>query len=358
VRLVWPNLSLYHDVSESFGHLLRETLHDKGGLIGVALGPIYDKDPAEELLFPFIRADVETGWSSKPKFPDGLPEHVISRAKELRQHVVDNYTFGGSWWDGSQNQEREMNDWARAGLVLEVCKRRGVNVRGLGKAHVNWRLKGTETGRFGASHTWNKSSAFPNGFNPLTIPEAERNLVVPSRGGRMVCVIDFRAIDVCSMVALVPGLRRHYEDAWDPHARTAELVFGSDAGTCRAAAKDQIFVHAYGGHSTFKALFDEKLPELAEVRKLPHGEFPRRVQSHSAKAFRAALSEALPLLLGESVIPMFTVHDELVLDVADDSIDRAIDVSNVMQDGATRACGTDYFTSPKFGLTYAEAKKQ
>lgn len=353
MRLKCPYLSLLcHDVSESFGDLLRQALKDHRERIGVALGPIYRDDPAEKLLFPFMRADVETGWSTKPKFPDGLPPHVGEEVLRVRQEYVDTWFENTPWWGDPKNDEDMIDDWTRAGLILEICSRRGVNIRGFGKAHVKWRLNGTETGRFGASYTVNKSAAFPNGFNPLTIPKAERNLVVPSKGGRLVGVIDFKAMDLSSMLALVPGLGRKYEGSWDHHMRTAEIL-----GVERDVAKEQIFTHAYGGQSTIKEQFEKFLPELNNVRSAPHGQFPRQVQTLSAKAFRAGLARALPLLLGDDVIPMFTVHDELVLDVDEGSLDNAVEVADALQEGASDRIGVGYMTSLKWGLNYAEAKQ-
>lgn len=353
MQLDCPGLSLFHDVRGSFSELLRRALH--GGRIGVALGPIYEEDPAKDLLLPFYRIDAETGWTKGAEH-DGLPPQTLSEARRRRQEIVDTWCPTGELHD---SDIEHMDDWARAGLILEVSRRRGINVRKLGKVHVDWRLKGTVTGRFGAkSHPGNPT--WPNGFNPLTIPEDKRELVVPSTGGRMVCVIDFRAMDLCSMISLVPGLGRHYKDSTDHHGTTARILFGDDVQQvpeARDVCKIEIFTHAYGGESHLRSLFEERMPELTAVRKIPEGEFARSVQGISATAFRGALSEALPDLLGEDIIPMFTVHDELVLDVGEDQVAGCLDLCGTLERGAKRAIGVDYFAEPKFGLNYAEAKR-
>lgn len=357
MQLQLTGAATYHDPKESFRPLMAHAL--TGDRICTALGLIYEKDPAEDMMFPFVKADVETGWSGSPREPDGVPGYILERARSVRQAWVDAWGVGITL--DRESVLDDLNESSRAGLVLEICRRRGVNVQGLGRMHVSWRLNGTMTGRFGATQCGGSSQSWPNGFNPLTIPKDHRYMVVPSRAGRLIVVIDFKAIDLCSMLALVPGLSARYDDHPDLHQKTAELIFPEgmtalDPPRFREAAKEQIFVHAYGGSSPLKEAFEERLPELTEVRKLPHGEFPRRVQSLSAKAFRAGLSWALPLLAADDVMPMFTVHDELVLDVDEGAIDRALDIANAMQDGASQRIGTRYTTSFGMGLHYASAK--
>lgn len=356
MQLTHPKLELFHDVRESFSHLIRHAL--KGHRVGVALGPIYEQDPAQEVLLPFRQADWHTGWIERHS--DGTPVHVADRVRKLRQGAVDRWLESGPWWDGTDREECVIDHWTRAGLVLEVASRRGVNVRGLGVVHPRWRMKGTVTGRFGAG-SCGTSLDWEHGFNPLTIPEGKRHLVVPRTGGRMVCVMDFRAMDLCSMMALVPGLKERYgEVKGDPHGRTLELLWGLDPQqhpALRDSCKPEIFVHAYGGESKVRQDFERAIPELTEIRKNDHdGQFARRVQSKSAEAFRAALSNALPDLIWDSVVPMFAVHDELVLDVHDGGVEECVDIAGKLADGASEAIGVDYFVGPKFGLNYAEAK--
>lgn len=359
MQLACDGIDVFHDVRTDFLPLMRRAL--EGKLIAAAHGPIYEKDPAEELLYPYVRADVETGWSMVNREPDGVPEHVLEQARQKRQLLLDNWMGSGPWWDGTNHDFEMLNHWARAGLVLEICRRRGVNVRGLGKAHNTWKLKGTQTGRFGA-YAYGSSNVWPHGFHPLTIPEHQRDLVVPSVGGRMICVMDFKAMDLCSMMSLVPGLSERYGETIDYHARTAELLFGKEGAkepTARDVAKIEVFVHAYGGHSSLKDLFTEKIPELEHARHRynEQGEFARRVQTKSSEAFRAALSNALPMLMGEDIIPMFTVHDELVLDITDTTgyVD-CIDLAIKLEEGASKWIGTKYRVEPSFGLDYAKAK--
>jgi hypothetical protein len=164
-------------------------------------------------------------------------------------------------------------------------------------------------------------------------------------------VIDFVAMDLCSMIAVVPGLKDRYVGATDLHDRTANLL-----GLPREVAKEQLFVHAYGGHSGYRQEFERSFPELNWLRGKPHGDGARLVQTESAKRFRAALSTALPLLVGSDVRPMFTVHDELVLDVSEKGLNQTEDVAMAMWLGASRDT-VAYRTKVTTGSNYEEAKR-
>lgn len=351
MRLKHPALDLYHSVAGSFRELLSQAL--LGKTVGVALGPIYRVDPAEELVRPFLRADAEAGWRSWCLDCSGIPHHIWTQVRMLRQGAVE------SWLEKGVPEHKNvgtLNDWARAGLVLEICRRRGINVIGLGRVHVDWKLNATVTGRFGARTVEGKGPSWQQGFNPLTISMSRRHLIVPSDKGRIICVMDFRAMDLCSMISSVPGLDKRYEGSTDHHKTTAQLLFGDPVPPeLRELCKREIFVHAYGGESVLRSDFEEKLPELDWARRQER--FPQMVQEVSAQAFRGALSEALPNLLGDGIVPMFTVHDELVLDVGEDQVAGCLDLCATLERGARRAVGVPYFVEPKFGSNYAEAKK-
>lgn len=320
---------VHHSVREDFGQLMRAALH--GNIVYAANGPIYSVDPAESALAPFVRSAKESG-----RDPDMLsiielvPPQLVEKITLLRRDAVA--AWNGDW----QNVEQ----WTRAGLVLETASRRGVSFRDGTTAHVKWKMRGTTTGRFGVEH---------GGFNPMVIPRDKRSCIVPSDRERAVVVIDFRSMDLSSMVSVVPGLADKYIGCEDLHARTAELV-----GIDRDVAKKELFVHAYGGHSSYAKRFEERLPELT-ARK--GADLARLVQTTSATAFKAGLSKALPLLVGDSVRPMFTVHDELTLDVLTDALPTVKHVSKAMEDGASERIGVTYRTESTVGRDYAEAKR-
>lgn len=330
---------IHHDVRGSFGELLREALN--GHMIGVALGPLYQEDPAAEVLRPYRRSAIEAGYAGITSDEELAPDEVLERVRVERSAKI---------WGLDVGPLEEFDDWARAGLVLEIARRRGVHVGGRGVLHVDWRLNSTVTGRFGAETVRGRGWA----FNPLSMGPEDRRRVRPSDHTRHVAVLDFKAMDVCSMISIVPGLREKFEGHPDPYQRVADIT-----GLTRDKAKLTFLTWAYGGvvdpyeldrmHEHFRPVHDF-------TKGLPHGDFPRMVQSVSAIAFRAALSRALPLLTGEQLIPMFVVHDELTLDSSELGLDRLKDVAKAMEAGASERVGFPYRVGVSTGYTYAEAK--
>jgi hypothetical protein len=332
-------LEVFHEIREDFPYLLRQALGKH--CVAVALGPIYETDPAAHIYAPYVRSAREAGWTNMLEEEGFAPQWAEEEAMGLRLSSVQAFL-------DSHGDLGEVDRWTRAGLVLEIASRWGVPMSSGGRLPVDWKLKGTVTGRFGV-----KEGSL---FNPMTVPRKDRARIAAPRG-RYLATIDFRAMDVCSMVAVVPGLAAKYEGAEDPHARTAELVGLTDRDT----AKKEVFVYAYGGESAHAAAFDKALPEIrAFTCKMAHGDFPRLVQSASAKGFRAGLSRALPLLVTGDVRPLFTVHDELTLE-----IDRAVanqgledTVAQAMALGASELLGVRYGTKVTRGNNYEESKKE
>ncbi len=329
---------IHHSVKESFGYLLPLAIKDID--ICVAHGPIYQSDPADEILQPFYRSAKETGLQiEREEFL--APQEILEKAREIRSHFVSTAIANNSI-------PEDYNKWTRAGLVLEIAGRRGIHVHGRGKMYNVWKLNGTATNRFGVEPTRGPGWT----FSPLSLSEDDRCRIRASDHTRQVAVLDFRAIDLCSMIALIPGLKEKYGDHPDPHSRTAELT-----GLSRDIAKQELFVFTYGGQSEYAAVFEKNIPELsAWFKSKPHGDVAREVQRKSAKAFRSALSNTLPLLIGEQVMPMFTVHDELTLDVSDVGQNKLPDIIKAMESGASQT-GMQYRVKCSTGYTYQEAKK-
>jgi hypothetical protein len=329
-----------HEIRPSFPKLLREALLDRW--TGVALGPIYDDDPAAELLSPFVRSARESGVGH-----DVVPAWVSSKVRSLRSNAIESLP---------PPDHLIVQDWTRAGLVLEIARRRGFHMFGYGKAHVDWRLKGTVTGRFGVG-----SDHVGVHVNPQVIGDRgdrTRKHIIPSGPGRAVVVMDFVGFDLSSMISIVPGLRERYgidrtDRTTDLHSITASLT-----GLPRNVAKEHLFIHAYGGYSVHRDLIRRSIPEIEVLRSLEPGEAARTVQSTSSVAFRAALSRALPLLVGEQVMPMFTVHDELVSDVDGEAWEDALKVSKALEEGASDRIQVPYTVGVKVGRNYEEAKNR
>lgn len=330
---------VYHSVSEDFSVLIRAALAGQSTFVG--LGPIYGEDPASSILAPLIRSAREAGLDPDKMSPTELfSDSAIRRATASRTSAVVSWSN-----EALEHDWTDVCHWTRAGLVLEVSRRRGVPTK-TGRKHVRWKMRGTVTGRFGVE---------PGGkFNPLVIPKDERSNVCPGKG-RSVAVIDFKAMDLASMISLAPGLKERYMGAEDLHQRTADIL-----GIDRDHAKREVFVHAYGGNSSYKREFERHLPELRYIRGTTFeeaGANARLVQKTSATAFKAGLARALPLLVEEAVCPMFTVHDELALDILSGHEADAAEVAKALSDGASERIGVPYTTGMTIGSDYSEAKR-
>lgn len=338
---------IWHDCRTGFGDMLRRALGNEPVI--AALGPIYESDPAGDLMAPFLRSARETDWVLEE---DRLvPKSFLDKACVLRGERIDLVS------DRLGDMHDDLVDWARAGLVLEVARRHGVNAAGRGLMRPSWKLNGTVTGRFGCEPVRGKDrDGRPWTFNPLSLGPDDRWRVRPSDAVREIAVLDFRGMDVCSMVSIVPGLAAIYDGHVDPHQRTADLT-----GLSRDDAKIGFLSWAYG--VSFAAApqvglaFDRVFPQVREfTRGMDHGDFPRMVQMTSALAFRAALSRALPQLVTEQYIPMFVVHDELTVDSSPIGIDRISGLSSALESGASDRIGVRYRVGVSTGYTYDDAK--
>ncbi len=308
-----------------------------------AHGPIYDTDPAGDVLAPFIRSATESGW---PISDEGMlvPDHVLERVRRMRTEALDVERF--------ESAHDDLVDWARAGLVLEVSRRHGIVAMGRGTLRPSWKLCGTVTGRFGVDPVRGPGWT----FNPHSLGPDDRRRIRPSDHTRMIAVLDFRGMDVCSMISIVPGLSDVFSGHPDPHQRTADLT-----GLARENAKAGFLSWAYGASFAASPLvgrtFDESFPQVRDfTRGMEHGDFPRMVQMTSALAFRAALSRALPMLVGNNHVPMFTVHDELVLDCSEIGLDSIGQLVHILESGASDRIGVSYRVGVSTGYTYEEAK--
>lgn len=344
-----------HSVDDALDELLEATATGQQFVAG--LGPIYRQDPAASVLEPFRRSAEASGWSAIGE--QGLaPDWALKRARGLRSDACSR------WLDKSSADDRlTAVEWTRAGLVLGVASRRGFKFGGR-QIHPRWDLNATITTRFGSSTEELPFS--PWRICPLRIAAEHRRMVRPSSPGRHIAVMDFRAMDLCSMLSLpnAGALRARYDGSSDYHFRTAQLLWGRDdvAAAERELAKEQLFVYAYGGRSELHDVFEARIPELKLIRALNDnepGEAARVVQRRSAETFRTALSAALLLLTSDAVAPMFVVHDELVIDVDSGhaALLEASGVAAAMESSATRATGVGHAVDISVGDDYGSAKR-
>lgn len=338
----YAGADVYHSVREDFGDLLRGALNSERVIS--AMGPFYSEDPARDVLAPFQRSARETRWSIQSE-KDLAPDEILEKVRQVR-------TVAGVQGVQGITDPNEPLDWTRAGLVLEIARRRGVKFVGRGTAHFDWKMRGTVTGRFGC-----ETHREPGwSVNPLSMGEEDRRRLVPSDATRMIAVFDFKAMDVCSMGVIIPEFAKVLGDHPDPYTRIKEAAHLSAA---RDVVKLNFLTWAYGGKidPSLQIVFEHDLWQVGNyVAGLQHGEFPRKVQATSAIAFRAALSRALPLLTDIHFIPMLTVHDELALDVSEVGLDRLGEVSKALEEGASQRLGRPYRVGIKTGYTYEEAK--
>ncbi len=350
LNVALEEIEVHHDITGSFGVLLRDALNGKR--VAVGLGPIYAADTAIDILLPFQRSARETGWDTGDELVLA-PDFILERARASRAVAVIEQITQAKLLDLDI-----INEWTRAGLVLEVARRHGIHYRARTPIHVPWKLNGTVTGRFGTEPVRGVGWT----FNPLSLSEEDRRAIRPSASERHIAVMDFRAMDLCSMTSLVPGLAEKYGDHYDLHQRTAELLLPNEPITpaIRDIFKKNMWVYAYGGsvEPAIRDLYDRRLPEIKLwFGSMPHGDGARKIQSLSSVAFRAGLSKALPLLVGFNTVPMFTVHDELTLDVSEVGLDQLVGVSKALEEGASQRIGRPYRVGTKTGYTYEEAKK-
>ena len=196
------------------------------------------------------------------------------------------------------------------------------------------------------------------GFNALAIPHgASRNAIVSRFEEGLIVGLDFNAIDYRCIVNTIGGdLAKLYEGATDFHERTASFIFKQVTPATRQSIKFLSYIYIYGGSDeTLQKktgwsleqvkkvldLLDKKIGPIKEFRaKLwmkaqqtglviaPGG---RRVhtlegdnegkviglyaQTYSSWVFEQAVIRIQKLLRSMKSKLIFTVHDELVIDV-------------------------------------------
>lgn len=235
-----------------------------------------------------------------------------------------------------------------------------------------------------------------DGFNCMGIPHGQvRNLIDSRFVGGQIFAFDYNAIDYRCIVSSVDdmGFRKLYDGINDFHAQTMELIGGSRLGLSRDVVKALSYVYIYGGspetlaEKSGKSLFEirdivammkermgpiDRLRDLLvlEARRdgyvlLPTGKkipisgddhegkvIGLYAQSYSSEVFRRALMAVQQYMVDKQSKVIFTVHDELVIDLHPEETVVPIVVHKIMED----VMGDQKFkVNIKKGRTYGDA---
>ncbi len=242
---------------------------------------------------------------------------------------------------------------------------------------------GTKTGRL----------RHEGGFNCLGIPKGcARRAIVSRHEGGLIFTFDFNAIDYRCIVRSIGGdFARTYEGADDFHERTASFLFKEVSASRRKLIKAIIYAYTYGGspETLMEATglsrelvklaldrLDQHIRPIAEFREAlymraqedgfvdpPGG---KRVyvladdhagkvlglyaQTYSSYAFERATEAVHYYLKGTKSCVIFTVYDELVVDMHPDDLSEAEKIRDIMQNAA----GGGWKVKIKRGRSYGE----
>lgn len=328
---------VYHSVDEDFNRMIDCAVNGKN--VYAALGPIYKTDPAKSVVDPFILSAKNSFYKS---LSDDLlfPADAYERIKSIRNSAIDR----------SSLNFQEINEWTRAGLFLHIASKYGVKIAKYGMIHPKWNLNATETTRFGVETVKIKDRS----INLLSLNDDIRNHIIPSDSIREIAVLDFIAIDFCSIEVLF-GIKR---ETFDPYESIAIKL------NCeRKEAKVAFLSWCYGStaiEQNKRLILEKSFPSIAEeIKKNEHGFVARLVQTASASIFRTALSSILPKVYNSiDFIPMFTVHDEIVLDISPRAIDMGLldDIKSTIENAVNIKSNYQYCIRISTGYTYGEAK--
>lgn len=306
-----------------------------------------------QLDFPFIQAMQICGLDPRTTnvlltMPAGLANEVVHGR---RQALLSREVTG------------EIIERTGAELVLLTCERTGFIYDGK-LVHPRYNLKGTRTERY---------TIEPGTFNFMGIKSEKRGLL-KARPGRSLIVLDFNAIDGRSIVSLHPDSPKNLR--WcqgDFYAMMFQELFGKHPDHDERQALKLAFTRYCYRTSVSKvppeldALFSEKMPWIEELRKQNHDPdfhdheghgLALKAQTKSSRTFNGALFEAVGLLCTDdrSYDPLFTVHDELVVEVDDDKVGLAADLASTLEVGAYETSGVMHVVRFKVGKDYAQCK--
>jgi hypothetical protein len=242
---------------------------------------------------------------------------------------------------------------------------------------------GTKTGRL----------RYEGGFNSLGIPNGEaRKAIVSRHEGGLIYTFDFNAIDYRCIVRSIGGeFAKLYETADDFHERTASFLFKEVTPMRRKLLKAISYAYIYGGSvdtivqttglekklvELALAKLDENIRPIAEFREALHmqaqdekfveppggkkvyvssDDHPGKVlglyaQTYSSYVFERAFEAVHSYLKPTKSCIIFSVYDELVLDMHPDDFQEAEKIRDIMQGSA----GGGWKVKIKKGKSYGE----
>ena len=236
-----------------------------------------------------------------------------------------------------------------------------------------------------------------SGFNCMTIPHgAVRKGIVSRHEGGQIVAFDYNAIDYRSIVASIedPDFRKLYDGVDDFHTRTCQMVLtGPPEKLRRDIIKYFSYVYIYGGSDEtlsaktklsmekvhkVKAVMDRKLRPIADFRRklavqarvdgfvmLPNGrKIPVAGDDHDGKiiglyaqgfsswVFEQALIRVVHYLRDKQSKVIFTVHDELDIDMHPSEGKEMLVVKTLMEQPVE---GFTFRANLKKGKTYGDA---
>ncbi len=247
---------------------------------------------------------------------------------------------------------------------------------------------GVKTGRFRVR----------SGFNCLGIPHGPARQCIRSRvAGGEIWVADFNAIDYRCIIASIddPVIRKKYEDCEDFHSRTASFLLGEQVSDLqRDVIKAATYIYIYGGSNETLAertglslprvkklveLLDRHMKPVEIFRDtlkvqsdtngqitLPHGSVIETsksdhagkilglyAQGYSSMVFDTALGACVRAMRASQSFVIFSVHDEIVIDVHPSDHER---VERIL-DEVRESVGQNHFLKVKKGKNYADASQ-
>lgn len=297
----------------------------------------------------YAKAALASGITQNPilTMPGEKALELFDRRRRRAMHVVGDMT---------EVELASSCDRTAAKLVLLECERRGFLWEGqLTKPKFN--LGTSKTGRFGCV-----------GFNVMSIKKDTRSKL-EARPGHALVSFDFKSIDGRSVVALSEEGRVRYGSEPDVYGAIFADVYDRPADDeSRAQFKLDFFQYAYGPCSKFKSdhigYLNGALPWVEELREKlydpnVHDHIGQglawEAQRMSSRAFNAGLRNSLSILCcSKELHPLFTVHDELLIELDMDHPDSIWPLRDKLEEGASEATGVKHVVKLKTGRTYAE----
>lgn len=313
------------------------------------------------------------------------------RSEALRSYESGGYGFACALYRSELNGVHIDRSYVQEQLKLEHPRHIASWLRSAGESNRDGLLFsrfnpiGGKTGRI----------KIDRGFNSLGIPHGIPRKAIRSRfeGGKIYS-FDFNAIDYrCIIGSMEDGrLRELYDGATDFHERTTQIFLNHADVTSerRKVVKELTYVTAYGGNAKtisektglslemaelLLGKFEDKFPEIGAFRRelhmkamrdgfveLPNGrripvaqdDHPGKVlglygQSYSAYVFEKAFTAAEKILRPMKSKLMFSVFDEVVVDMHPDEFVRDVEIKEAMEwaEGGIDLvvgmnCGEDY----------------